>query len=364
MTSAFWNGAATYYRGIYKHLHALGYRITFAEPDIYQRQQHRDWAGDPPYAHCPIYRNRSELDVLLDRARSADLIIKHSGIGAEDEYLEAAVLEAAASAPCERRPQVAYWDVDAPATLAAIDSDPEHRFRRLLPAYDFVFTYGGGPPVVERYRRLGARCCYPIYNGFDPDTHYPAPARPQWRSDVTFLAHRLPDRELRVQHFFFGAAARCPDQQFLLAGKGWEDAALPRNVRACGFVAPRDHNALNASARLVLNLNRDSMAEVGFSPPTRIFEAAGAAAAIVCDAWNGLGLFFEPGREILVAPGPDELTDFIRTITANEAQLLGIRARTRALEQHTYRRRAERFDRILGGALATAPIAALAGEAA
>lgn len=296
-----------------------------------------------------MYRSRGELDRLLAEARAADLIIKHSGIGTEDEYLESAVLEAAA-AGCGRRPRVAFWDVDAPATLAEIEADPGQRMRGLLPAYDFVFTYGGGPPVVERYRRLGARCCYPIYNGLDPETHYPAPAEPRWRADVTFLAHRLPDRELRAQHFFFGAAARCPDKQFLLAGKGWENATLPGNMRACGFVAPGDHNALNASARLVLNLNRDSMAEVGFSPPTRIFEAAGAGAAIVCDAWNGLGLFFEPGREILVAPGPEALAEFVRCITPSEAKAMGERARTRALEQHTYQQRARRFDRILRGA--------------
>ena len=37
ITSSYWNGAATYYRGIYKQLHALGHQITFAEPDAYRR---------------------------------------------------------------------------------------------------------------------------------------------------------------------------------------------------------------------------------------------------------------------------------------------------------------------------------------
>src|SRR6185312_7379059 len=90
LTSAYWNGAATYYRGLYKNLHALGYQITFAEPDIYDRRQHRDLHADPPYAHCPLYRNRKELNEHLRQAREADLIIKHSGVGSEDEYLEGA----------------------------------------------------------------------------------------------------------------------------------------------------------------------------------------------------------------------------------------------------------------------------------
>jgi spore maturation protein CgeB len=49
ITSSYWNGAATYYRGIYRNLHDRGFRITFAEPDIYKRQQNRDLT-DVPYA--------------------------------------------------------------------------------------------------------------------------------------------------------------------------------------------------------------------------------------------------------------------------------------------------------------------------
>ncbi|MGH9394202.1 MAG: CgeB family protein [Terriglobales bacterium] len=347
LTSAFWNGAATYYRGIYKNLHALGYRISFAEPDIFDRLRHRDWVGDPPFARCPVYRTRAELDQLLRQAREADLIIKHSGVGAEDAYLEAAVLDAAAAASAGARPQVVFWDVDAPATLAAIEAEPQHPMRELLPNYDLVLTFGGGPPVLARYKKLGARACFPIYNGLDPDTHFPVAPEARWQADLSFLGHRLPDREQRVQHFFMGAARRCPQHHFLLAGEGWSAATLPANARACGFVAPGDHNRLNASARLVLNLNRDSMAATGYSPPTRIFEAAGAAAAIVCDAWNGIGLFFEPGREILVAAGPDRIAELVHQTSPEAARLLGQRARARALEQHTYQRRAQRLDRIL-----------------
>ncbi|MGH9488181.1 MAG: CgeB family protein [Terriglobales bacterium] len=352
LTSAFWNGAATYYRGIYKNLHALGYRITFAEPDIYQRQQHRDWPHNPPYADCPIYRNRSELDQLLEGARHSDLIVKHSGVGAEDEYLETAVLEAAASAPAGARPRVVFWDVDAPATLMEMEARPQHTLRGLLPQFDLVLTYGGGPEVVRRYVRLGARACYPIYNGLDPDTHFPVAAQAQWAADLTFLGHRLPDRERRVRHFFLQAAESCPEAQFLLAGEGWRagEAGLPPNVRACGYVPPGEHNALNASARLVLNLNRDSMAKAGFSPPTRIFEAAGAGAAIISDTWPGMSLFFEPGKEILLTPGPEEIAKQLRQMSWEEATAMGRRARERALAEHTYARRARRVHELLQAA--------------
>ena len=54
------------------------------------------------------------------------------------------------------------------------------------------------------------------------------------------------------------------------------------NVRYLGHVFTYDHNAFNSSLLAVLN-NR-KMACCGFSPPTRIFEAAGAAACIITDA--------------------------------------------------------------------------------
>ncbi|MGH9416337.1 MAG: CgeB family protein [Terriglobales bacterium] len=282
----------------------------------------------------------------MREAREADLIIKHSGVGSDDDYLEAAVLETAAAAPCGRRPRVAYWDVDAAATLADVARRPDHPLRACLPQFDFVFTYGGGPKVVAQFLELGAQRCFPIYNGLDPDTHFPAPTDGAFQSDLSFLGHRLPDREARVQHFFFGAARRRPGLQFLLAGEGWTQPQ-EANVRTCGYLAPGFHNALNASARLVLNLNREAMAQAGFSPPTRIFEAAGAGAAIVSDAWTGMGLFFEPGREILIAAGPEQLAEHLDAVSPAAARALGRRARERALAEHTYQRRAARFEQLL-----------------
>src|SRR5882757_3056948 len=166
LTSCYWNGAATYYRGIYKSLHQLGHQITFAEPDIYKRQQNRD-CGGIDYAEVRAYQTPRDLDKVLSEACDSDLIIKHSGVGADDELLEREVLRR--SAP------TAFWDVDAPATLARVEENLSDPFRELIPQYDFIFTYGGGTPVVEHYARLGARNCFPIYNGLDPDTHHPVP---------------------------------------------------------------------------------------------------------------------------------------------------------------------------------------------
>src|SRR5690242_3582839 len=111
LVSAYWNGAATYYRGLIRALHDRGHRVTFYEPDAFERQQHRD-LEDPSWASVVVYPAQQEGDVLsaVDQAADADLVIKASGVGIFDDLLERAVLQL-------RRPQtlVAFWDVDAPA---------------------------------------------------------------------------------------------------------------------------------------------------------------------------------------------------------------------------------------------------------
>ena len=346
ITSCYWNGAATYYRGVYKNLHKLGHEITFAEPDIYQRQQNRD-CSEIEYANVVVYETPAGLAGVLADACDSDLIIKHSGVGADDELLEREVLNCASS-----RTRVAFWDVDAPATLARVESDERDQFRDLIPKYDFIFTYGGGDPVVEHYTALGARNCFPIYNALDPDTHHPVAPREEFLCDLAFVGNRLPDREKRVEQFFLTAAEMAPEFRFLLGGEGWGGKALPKNVCWIGHVGTAHHNVINCSARMVLNINRESMARVGFSPPTRVFEAAGAAACLITDAWTGVETFFEVGREILVAKTADDIVKSLRETSVEGARQIGAAMRNRALREHTYELRAKQFDVIVHDAAA------------
>jgi spore maturation protein CgeB len=341
LTSSYWNGAATYYRGIYKSLAELGFEITFAEPDAYGRQQHRD-DEEFSYTEVIVYDSPREIPGLLKRAREADLVIKHSGVGVGDAVLEERVLECKSYGT-----QVAFWDVDAPATLSDVEADPCHHLRQLIPEYDHVFTYGGGPPVVEHYEELGARVCHPIYNALDPASHHPVPPDSQKNCDLLFVGNRLPDREKRVEDFFLAAAEQAPEFSFVLGGEGWGGKHLPSNVRWIGHVGTSDHNTLNCSARMVLNLNRQSMASVGFSPPTRVFEAAGAGCCVITDHWEGIDTFFEPGCEILVARSAGDIVDLLRTVDAKLAREMGDAMRRRALLEHTYSLRALQLREIL-----------------
>ncbi|WP_437294548.1 CgeB family protein [Sorangium sp. So ce426] len=343
LVSAYWNGAATYYRGILRALAARGHRITFHEPDAYDRQKHRD-IDDPPWARVVVYSGADPAEPrrLVEQARSADVVVKASGVGVFDELLEAEV--AALDRPGLT---TIFWDVDAPATLERVRAAPSDPFRAQIPRFNLVFTYGGGDPVVRGYEALGARRCAPIYNALDPETHLEVQPDPRFHCDFALLANRLPDRERRVEEFFLRPAAALPGLRFLLGGSGWQDKAMPPNVRYVGHVYTADHNAFNASARAVLNVARDSMASVGFSPATRVFEAAGAAACLVTDAWEGIELFLEPGREVLVARSGDDVVEILRALTPERARAVGRAAKQRVLAGHTYAERARQVEALL-----------------
>jgi spore maturation protein CgeB len=342
LLSAYWNGAATYYRGMLSELAKRGHQITFYEPNAFDRQSHRDM--DPPdWAEVVVYpATEAAARKVIAHAIRADVVVKASGVGVFDDLLIEGVMAAA-------RPDAVkiFWDVDAPATLAEMRGNLGLPLRRILPSLDLVLTYGGGPPVIASYIALGARTCRPIYNALDATTHHPVPAAPRFEGDLNFLANRLPDREARVEQFFLETAARLPERRFLIGGSGWEDKAMPSNVQRVGHVSTRDHNAFNCSPLAVLNVARDSMADVGFSPATRVFEAAGAGACLITDAWEGIEFFLTPNEEVLVARDAQDVAEHLNTLNPERARAIGQAARGRVLGEHTYSRRADEVDALL-----------------
>jgi spore maturation protein CgeB len=214
---------------------------------------------------------------------------------------------------------------------------------------DLVLTYGGGDPVVYAYRAMGAAHCIPIYNALDPDTHHPVAPDSRFSADLGFLGNRLPDREKRVEEFFLEPASRSTGNTFLFGGSGWSDKPMAANVRWIGHVGTGDHNAFNVTPKAVLNISRDSMASNGFSPATRVFEAAGAGACLITDAWFGIELFLKPEEEILVARDGQDVIDLLGGLTAERAREIGAAALRRVLAEHTYAHRAIVADEIFRG---------------
>ncbi|WP_299824091.1 glycosyltransferase [uncultured Pontibacter sp.] len=342
LVSAYWNGAATYYRGIVRALSERGHQVTFYEPDAYNRQQNRD-IDDPDWAKVVVYEATEEAAYkCLEDAKEADMVVKASGVGVFDELLEREVLKLQTD---ERL--VVFWDVDAPATLDRVHNNPNDPFLQLIPQYDMILTYGGGDPVVNAYEALGAKKCVPIYNALDTATHFPVGPDPKFDADLAFLGNRLPDREARVDEFFLKPAALEPNKKFIIGGSGWGDKQMPDNVTYIGHVYTNDHNAFNCTPKAVLNISRESMARYGFSPATRVFEAAGAGACIITDYWEGISFFFEPDKEILVAKDGAEVAAILANLTEEKAKAIGEAAYKKVRSAHTYNHRAEQLEKLL-----------------
>jgi spore maturation protein CgeB len=347
LLSSYWNGAATYYRGILAALAPHGYDITFYEPDAFGRGEHRDIAL-PDYARAVVYpADAPGLASAIEGAATADIVIKASGVGVFDDELLAGMMHAAS--PDALR---IFWDVDAPATLAELAASPDHPLRRALPKLDLVLCYGGGAPVVSAYEAMGARLCVAVYNALDPRAHHPVPRQPEYQGDLVFMGNRLPDREARIGEFFLKPASILPSRRFLLGGSGWDDKPMTPNINRLGHVPTAAHNAVNASALAVLNIARDSMASTGFSPATRVFEAAGAGACLITDAWEGIELFLQPGAEVLVARDGQDVAAHLVALTPDQACRIGQAALARVLCDHTYEKRAILLDQVLRDAFA------------
>ena len=280
LVSAYWNGAATYYRGILQASHS---------PDIASRSTSPMPSTGRNIATFPIQAGRRSWFIRADAGRrrstrwtrpaNADLLVKASGVGVFDEAARSARAGdrrpgAIASSGMSMRRRRSTASPAIPRPVPPAD-----------PAYDIVFTYGGGQPVVAAYARFGARQCVPIYNALDPTTHRPVPPDPRFRLRSRPLANRLPDRERRIDDFFLAVAADLPDRRFLLGGNGWGDKALPPIwlSRPYLYARPQRVQLLGAGG---LNVSRDSMA-VWFCPPTRVFEAAGPPpASSLTMGWN------------------------------------------------------------------------------
>ncbi len=348
LLSSYWNGAATYYRGLLRDLAGRGHAITFYEPDAFERQSHRD-IEPPDWARVVVWpATEADARRVAAEASRADVVVKASGVGVFDDLLLAELLRAARPGALRL-----FWDVDAAATLAELrDSGPGHPLRHALKQLDLVLTYGGGPPVVAAYQGFGARQCHPDLQRARPHHPPPGAARRALR-----CRPRLPRQPPSRPRGAGGGVLprrrrRLPARHFLLGGNGWDGKPMPGNVRRIGHVGTADHNAFNCSPRAVLNVARDSMAAVGFSPATRVFEAAGAGACLITDAWEGVEMFLQPGEEVLVARDGREVAEHLAALTPARAQAIGQAALRRVLASHTYARRGAEVDRLLRHELA------------
>jgi spore maturation protein CgeB len=347
ISSSWGNGHATLWRGLCRALARRGHQVVFFERDVPYYAEHRDIAETEDLTLI-LYREWNEvIGAARRQLADADVAIVTSycpdGLAATAAVAGSGVLGV-------------FYDLDTPVTLErfkAGDAVP-YLGPNGLSDFDLVLSFTGGRALTELRTLLGARRVVPCYGHVDPDVHRPAPSLPHFQSDLSYLGTYSADRQDRLVQLFIEPARRAAEWRFCLAGAQYPEAfPWTPNIFFVRHLPPADHASFFGSSRLTLNVTRRAMAEMGFCPSGRLFEAAACGVPIISDWWEGLDSFFTPGEEILVANDANDTLDALRR-PAEVLRRIAARARERTLDEHTADRRAAEMELAIESCTASA----------
>jgi spore maturation protein CgeB len=336
LSSSWGNGHATTYRALLRAFAARGHEVLFLERDVPWYASHRDLAA-PDFCELRLY---ATLDELKSRwaaeVERADAVIVGS-------YVPDGV-EVGRWAQKTARGVVAFYDIDTPVTLAKLaGGDHEYLHPDLIPGYDVYLSFTGGPTLERLERRYGSPAARALYCSVDAEAYRPLEQARRW--DLSYLGTYSPDRQPTLERLLLEPARRAPELRFCVAGPQYPaDIDWPVNVERLDHVGPADHPAFYAASRYTLNVTRADMIDAGYSPSVRLFEAAACATPIISDIWDGLETLFEPGREIVLALGADEVLTALRRADEPARRAMADAARARILAAHTAAHRAAELE--------------------
>lgn len=327
VSSSWGNGHATLLRGLCRALAERGHTIIFFERDVPYYREHRDllnWRhgelilfNDWPSARMAAEQHVCSADAAMIMSYCPD------ALAATDLVLDSSI------------PMKVFYDLDTPVTLDGLSGrSVDYLGTRGLGEFDLVLSYTGGQALAE-LQRLGARRVEPLYGSVDPEVHRRVPAADAFRSDLSYLGTYAADRQETLAELLMHPARRLPQRRFLIGGAQYpETFPWSDNIHFVHHVEPGQHSAFYSSSRITLNVTRAAMKRMGYCPSGRLFEAAACGTPILSDQWEGLELFFEPGREILVANNRDEAVNALE-LSDEELVRIARAARERTLAQHT-----------------------------
>ncbi|ONF47264.1 glycosyltransferase [Methylobacterium radiotolerans] len=360
LSSSWGNGHATTYRALLKAFAGRGHDVLFLERDVPWYAQHRD-LPDPDFCDLALYADLDGLDAHRAAIAAADAVIVGSyvpdGVAAGARVLDWA------------RGTRAFYDIDTPVTLAALEAGTcAYLAAGQIRDYDLYLSFTGGPTLRRLERAYGAPAARALYCSVDPDA-YPALDRPA-RYDLSYLGTYSPDRQPTLERLLIEPARRAPDLRFAVAGPQYPAGIdWPANVERIEHLPPDRHPDFYAASRYTLNVTRADMVRAGWSPSVRLFEAGACGTPVISDRWDGLDTLLVPEREILLPDSPEAVLAILRGRAAADRRSLGAAARAAILARHTAAARAEELERFLdeagarsGSARSGAPDLAIIGH--
>jgi len=336
LSSSWGNGHATTYRALLAAFARRGHDVLFLERDRPWYANNRD-LSDPDFCELAYYSSVEDLARWRRRIADADAVVVGSyvpeGIAVGD------IVQRDANGV------TAFYDIDTPVTLAALDRGAcDYLSRALVPGFDLYLSFTGGPTLERLEREYGAPAARALYCSVDTGAYRPIGARKRW--DLSYLGTYSPDRQPTLERLLIEVARACPDRRFAVAGPQYPDTiAWPANVERIDHLPPADHAAFYSASRFTLNVTRADMVAAGWSPSVRLFEAGACATPIISDLWDGIEKLFEPGREIILAGDTQTVIDAL----AADAEAIGNAARDRVLAAHSADHRAAELEALLTG---------------
>jgi spore maturation protein CgeB len=333
ISSSWGNGHAPTYRGLLRALAERGWSITFFEHDVEWYRSNRD-LPNPEFCDLRLYEDWPRaLPEASAAADQADVVLVGSLV-----HQATAITDWLA----QRGRPLFFYDIDTPITLEHLNRTRETEYIRAdqVPLFETYFSFAGGPALAELEQRWGAKHAEALYCGVDTTVYRPVAPDPRFACVLSYLGTYAADRQPAVEDMLFGPARVMQEERFILAGAQYPKMQLPPNVQHEIHVYPRDHSALYCSSRATLNLTRQSMRKYGWSPSTRLFEAAASGACMISDTWAGLETLFSPGREVLLADTCAEVLSHLDGLEQRRREEIGAAARERVLREHTYEKRA------------------------
>jgi spore maturation protein CgeB len=345
VSSSWGNGHATLWRGLCRALVERGHEVIFFERDVPYYAGHRDLHKLPGGA-LVLYRQWEDAREQAERnLEDADVALVTSYC---PDGLAATELVLASPARLHL-----FYDLDTPVTLNHLRKGNPVAYigERGLCDFDLVLSYTGGAALEQLKTQLGARRVAPLYGSVDPENHRPVAPVAEFKADLSYLGTYAEDRQDALERLFIEPARQLSDQKFLIGGSLYPDVfPWTENIFFASHVAPTEHPAFYCSSRLTLNVTRGAMAEMGYCPSGRLFEAAACGTPILSDWWEGMDQFFIPGEEILIAHTTQEAIEALQLSTSELAQISAA-ARRRALAEHTAEHRAVELETFVNQAL-------------
>jgi spore maturation protein CgeB len=344
VSSSWGNGHATLWRGLWRALARRGHRLVFFERDVPYYAAHRDLV-DLPGGELVLYGSWNEIAARARREiHNADIAMVTSycpdGIPASEM-----IMESAGSAV------KVFYDMDTPMTLENLREGRPVPYigPRGLGDFDLVLSYTGGRSLEELRSLLGARRAETLYGHVDPQVHRPVAPVEAYRCALSYLGTYAADRQRALEALFLVPARRLPGQSFVIGGAQYPaDFPWAANIRFVQHMPPPEHPAFFCSSRLTLSVTRGPMAQNGYCPSGRLFEAAACGTPIVSDWWAGIDTFLQPEHEFIIARRPE---DVVEALEMSDSQLgrIAANARERVLAEHTSEQRAVELERMLDG---------------